>query len=136
MAMKATNTPAAIKSTRKEKVAHIRFSQDEFCAVEAAAERAGLSVSAFIRSLSLEGAGLRPFLTEADRAIIGLLARDMRAIGSNLNQVARAINAGRSVGASDVANVVADARAVANTVLVELADMTQRAATARRSRSG
>jgi hypothetical protein len=136
MAMKATNTPAAIKSTRKEKVAHIRLSQDEFCAVEAAAERTGLSVSAFIRSLSLEGAGLRPFLTEADRAIIGLLARDMRAIGSNLNQVARAINAGRSVGASDVANVVADARAVANTVVVELADMTQRAATARRSRSG
>ncbi|EHK53240.1 hypothetical protein MAXJ12_31077 [Mesorhizobium alhagi CCNWXJ12-2] len=117
-------------------MAHIRLSQDEFCAVEAAAERAGLSVSAFIRSLSLEGAGLRPFLTEADRAIIGLLARDMRAIGSNLNQVARAINAGRSVGASDVANVVADARAVANTVVVELADMTQRAATARRGRSG
>jgi hypothetical protein len=136
MAMKATNTPAAIKSTRKEKVAHIRLSQDEFCAVEAAAERAGLSVSAFIRSLSLEGAGLRPFLTEADRAIIGLLARDMRAIGSNLNQVARAINAGRSLGASDVANSVAAARAVANTVVVELADMTQRAATARRSRSG
>jgi hypothetical protein len=136
MAMKATNTSAAVKSTRKEKVAHIRLSQDEFCAVEAAAERAGLSVSAFIRSLSLEGAGLRPFLTEADRAIIGLLARDMRAIGSNLNQVARAINAGRSVGASDVANVVADARAVANTVVVELADMTQRAATARRGRSG
>ncbi|WP_040588735.1 plasmid mobilization protein [Allomesorhizobium alhagi] len=134
--MKATNTSAAVKSTRKEKVAHIRLSQDEFCAVEAAAERAGLSVSAFIRSLSLEGAGLRPFLTEADRAIIGLLARDMRAIGSNLNQVARAINAGRSVGASDVANVVADARAVANTVVVELADMTQRAATARRGRSG
>ena len=134
--MKATNTPAAIKSTRKEKVAHIRLSQDEFCAVEAAAERAGLSVSAFIRSLSLEGAGLRPFLTEADRAIIGLLARDMRAIGSNLNQVARAINAGRSLGASDVANSVAAARAVANTVVVELADMTQRAATARRSRSG
>jgi hypothetical protein len=136
MAMKATNTPAAIKSTRKEKVAHIRLSQDEFCAVEAAAERAGLSVSAFIRSLSLEGAGLRPFLTEADRAIIGLLARDMRAIGSNLNQVARAINAGRSLGASDVANSVAAARAVANTVVVELADMTQRAAIARRSRSG
>jgi hypothetical protein len=136
MAMKATNTPAAIKSTRKEKVAHIRLSQDEFCAVETAAERAGLSVSAFVRSLSLEGAGLRPFLTETDRAIIGLLARDMRAIGSNLNQVARAINAGRSVGASDVANVVADARAVANTVVVELADMTQRAATARRGRSG
>jgi hypothetical protein len=136
MAMHARNTPAAIKRTRKEKVAHIRFSQDEFRAVEAAAARAGLSVSAFVRSLSLEGAGLRPFLSEADRAIIGLLGRYMLAIGNNLNQVARAINAGRSVGTSDIAKAIADAQAVVNTVAVELADMTKRAAAARRGEAG
>lgn len=118
------------------KVAHIRFSQDQFCAVKAAAKSAGLSVSAFVRALSLEGAGLRPFLSEADRPIIDLLGKHLLAIGNNLNQVARAINAGRSVGTSDVAKAVADARAIANTVAVEFADMTKRAAATRRGRAG
>jgi hypothetical protein len=49
-------------SKRKDRVAHVRFSPAEFNALEAAASAAGMTVSAFVRSLSMEGAGVRPFL--------------------------------------------------------------------------
>lgn len=121
---------------RRVKVAHIRLSEDEFAAVEAAATDASMSVSAFVRSLSLEGAGAKPFLSPADRAIIQLLGQDMRAIGNYLNQLARALNAGRSVDGSHLAGPIADARAVATTVAAELSIMTKRAAAARRGETG
>ena len=113
-------------------MAHIRFSDDETAAVEGAAERAGLSVSAFLRSLSLEGAGVRPFMSRQDRAIIEMLVQDMRAVGGNLNQIARALNAGHSVMGSDLTGAIDDARAIATTVAAELASMTKRAGAARR----
>jgi hypothetical protein len=119
-------------SKRKDKVAHIRFSPAEFDALEAAASAAGMTVSAFVRSLSMEGAGVRPFLGEGDRVVLRLLAEGMRAIGGNLNQIARAINTGRVPVERDVAGSIKDAHVVATTVACELAEMTRRAAALRR----
>lgn len=130
--MTGLNVSRTRKVTRRIKVAHIRFSEDEFSAVEAAAATAGLSISAFLRSLSLEGAGMQPFLNPADREVMRLLGQDMRAVGYSLNQFARAMNAGRLVDASDLAGAVDDARAVAATVAAELAAMTKQAGSARR----
>ena len=119
-------------SKRKEKVAHIRFSPAEFEALEAAASEAGMTVSAFVRSLSMEGAGVRPFLGDVDRAILGLLADGMRAIGGNLNQIARAINTGMVPTEGDIAGSIKDAHSVATTLASELAEMTRRSAATRR----
>jgi hypothetical protein len=119
-------------SNRKEKVAHIRFSPAEFGALEAAAKATGMTVSAFVRSLSMEGAGLQPFLGPGDRAVLGLLADGMRAIGGNLNQIARAINTGKVPIESDVAGSIKDAHSVATALAAELAHMTRRSAAARR----
>ncbi len=125
-----------MKRTRREKVAHIRFSPEEFAALEVAAGRVGMTVSAFVRSLSLEGAGERPFFAEADQAILALLARDMRAIGNNLNRVARAINTGRVDIVPDVALNVTDAGAIVATVLSELRNMARSAGATRRGEAG
>ncbi len=119
-------------SKRKEKVAHIRFSPAEFNALEAAARAAGMTVSGFVRSLSMEGAGVRPFLGEGDRALLALLADGMRAIGGNLNQIARAINTGRTPVGNDVAGSIKDANSVATALASELVDMTRRKSAARR----
>ena len=119
-------------SKRKEKVAHIRFSPAEFEALEAAASEAGMTVSAFVRSLSMEGAGVRPFLGDGDRALLGLLADGMRAIGGNLNQIARAINTGMVPTEGDIAGSIKDAHSVATTLASELAEMTRRSAATRR----
>lgn len=120
------------QSKRKDKVAHIRFSATDFDALDAAASAAGLTVSAFVRSLAMEGAGVRPFLGEGDRAVLGLLADGMRAIGSNLNQIARAINSGDVPAANDMTGSIKDAHGVATTLAGELAAMTRRAAASRR----
>ncbi|TJW71815.1 MAG: plasmid mobilization relaxosome protein MobC [Mesorhizobium sp.] len=130
--MKAPNVSRPRWAARREKVAHIRFAEDEISAVETAAERAGLSVSAFIRSLSLEGAGVRPFMNREDRAVLEILIQDMRAVGGNLNQIARTLNGSRSVAGSDLKGAIDDARAIATTVAAELAAMTKRAGASRR----
>jgi len=119
-------------SKRKDRVAHIRLSPSEYDALEAAASSAGMTVSAFVRSLSMEGAGVRPFLGEGDRLVLGLLADGMRAIGGNLNQIARAINTGRVPTERDVAGSIKDAHGVATALAAELAEMTRRSAAARR----
>ena len=123
-------------SKRKEKVAHIRFSPAEFDALEAAARAAGMTVSGFVRSLSMEGAGVRPFLEEGDRLVLSLLADGMRAIGGNLNQIARAINTGRMPVGNDVASSIKDAHSVATALASELAGMTRRSASTRRGEGG
>ncbi len=123
-------------SKRKDRVAHIRFSPAEFEALEVAASAAGMTVSAFVRSLSMEGAGVRPFLGEADRAVLGLLADGMRAIGGNLNQIARAINTGRMAADGDVAGSIRDAHGVATALTAELGEMTRRSAAIRRGEDG
>jgi len=122
-------------SQRKDRVAHIRFSGAEFDALEAAASAAGMTVSAFVRSLSMEGAGVRPFLGEGDRAVLGLLADGMRAIGGNLNQIARAVNTGKAPAEKGIAGSIKDAQSVATALAAELADMTRRSASARRGKS-
>jgi len=123
-------------SKRKEKVAHIRFSPAEFDALEAAASAAGMTVSAFVRSLSMEGAGVRPFLGEADRLVLDLLSDGMRAIGGNLNQIARALNTGKLPTEADVAGSVKDAHGAATALAAELAEMTRRSAATRRGDGG
>lgn len=133
--MKAPNALRSRRAARREKVAHIRFAEDEISSVETAAEQAGLSVSAFIRSLSLEGAGVRPFMNGEDRAVLEMLIQDMRAVGGNLNQIARALNGSRSVAGSDLKGAIDDARAIATTVAAELAAMTKRAGAARRGKA-
>lgn len=114
---------------------HIRFSASEFDALEKAAKAAGVSLSAFVRSLSLEGAGVRPCFGEMDRAVLALLAESLWAIGKNLNQITRAINRGSIPAEENLASTVRDARVAATTVAAELVDMTRRAALARRGKA-
>lgn len=117
---------------RKDKVVHVRLSPTEFEALEQAAKAAGMTFSAFVRSLSLEGAGVAPFLTERDFAILDLLVEAMGSISDNLLRVARAINNGRTPAGEDVAGSIKDAHVVARAVASELAEMTRRSSAARR----
>jgi hypothetical protein len=79
----------------------------------------------------MEGAGVRPFLGEGDRLVLGLLADGMRALGGNLNQIARAINTGMMPTESDVTGSIKDAHSVATMLASELAEMTRRSAATR-----
>lgn len=110
----------------------VRVSGEEHVAIQAASEKAEMTVSAFFRSLLLEGAGVRPILTPDDRLIMVALLEEMRAIGVNLNQVARALNSGGTVGAGDLDDRLKDVQRVQAAVVSELRQMSRRAGQARR----
>jgi hypothetical protein len=118
---------------RKSRVVHARFSATDMARIEAVAARAGLTVSAFMRSLTLEGAGVRPFLTEEDRAVLGLLLCDLKAVGVNLNQLARAANR-RQAGQPEAERaVIAEGQRAVAALLLELRSFSARGG---RTRSG
>lgn len=117
---------------RKGRTVHVRVTDDEHAAIEAAAGAAGMTVSAFFRSLLLEGAGVQPMLTEDDRVIFAVLREDMRMIGVNLNQVARALNSGRAVHAGEITISIENVQRVQAAVMSELRQFARRQGQRRR----
>jgi hypothetical protein len=121
-----------LEPNRKGRMVHARVSADEYAAIEKAAKAADMTVSGFFRSLIIEGAGAQPFLTEEDRLVMALLLEDMRAIGVNLNQVARALNSGKGVHPSDVDINLGNVQRVQAAVMTELRSLAKRAGHKRR----
>ncbi|MCF6110330.1 MobC family plasmid mobilization relaxosome protein [Mesorhizobium muleiense] len=121
-----------LEPDRKGRMVHARVSADEYAAIEKAAKAADMTVSGFFRSLIIEGAGARPFLTEEERLVMALLLEDMRAIGVNLNQVARAVNSGKGVHPSDVDINLGNVQRVQAAVMTELRSLAKRAGHKRR----
>ncbi|EHS51858.1 mobilization protein [Rhizobium sp. PDO1-076] len=117
---------------RKGRLLNVRVSDAEHSAIEEAAKAAGISVSAFFRSLLLEGAGVRPILTADDRLIMAALLEDMRRIGINLNQVARSLNVGKGVHPSELDINLGNVQRVQAAVMSELRTFSRRAGHERR----
>lgn len=117
---------------RKNRLINVRVSDAEHQAIEEAAKAAGMSVSAFFRSLLLEGAGVRPILTAQERLIMAALLEDMRMIGINLNQVARALNAGKGVHPSELDINIGNVQRIQAAVMLELRALSRRTGHERR----
>jgi hypothetical protein len=109
-----------MRRERRDKVVHARFSKAEIARIEDAAETAGMTVSGFLRSLTLEGAGVRPFFSDADRAVLSLLLTDVKSVGVNLNQLARARNRGETGQSQEEKRVIDDIQRILTVVLFEL----------------
>jgi hypothetical protein len=82
-----------VKDARTKVIPPIRCTEAEQQAIKAGAERAGLSVGAFLRALALGDAGPRavrrpPIERKALARILGELGK----VGSNVNQLARGFN--------------------------------------------
>ena len=74
----------------------VRFTPEEFGQVTAAAKRAGFdSLGEFLRVRALgAGRGKRAKLPPMDRAELVRVLAELGKIGSNVNQIARAVNSG------------------------------------------
>lgn len=105
---------------RRDKVVHVRFNKTEIERIEHAAQAAGMTVSGFLRSLTLEGAGVRPFFTETDRGVLSLLLADIKALGINLNQLGRARNQGNVGRTHEEKQIIDDVQRVVAIALFEL----------------
>ncbi|NKL21107.1 plasmid mobilization protein [Rhizobium leguminosarum] len=123
---------ARIEPEKKDRTVHVRVTADEHAAIEKAAEGADKTVSNFFRSLLLEGAGVRPILTTDDRLVMAALLEDMRMIGINLNQVARALNSGRGVHPSELDINLENVQRIQAAVMSELRALSRRAGYRRR----
>jgi len=110
----------------------VRLSDAEYLAVQEAAETAGMTASAFFRSLTLEGAGVRPIFNDDDRTILSILHEDMRKIGVNLNQVARSLNAGRVVDPEEIKIALRNVERITDATRQELRHASVRAGNSRR----
>jgi hypothetical protein len=109
----------SVRTSRRDRVVHFRLSASDCVAIEGAAGAAGLTVSAFMRSLVLEGAGVHPFLAEEDKLILGWLHNDLRAVGINLNQIARRLNGGSAAG-GELGDLLGDLQGLVGAVALEL----------------
>lgn len=111
---------------------NFRLNPADYSAVQEAAAKAGMTVSAFFRSLTLEGAGVRPVFNDEDRTILSILHEDMRKIGVNLNQVARSLNAGRVVDPEEIKIALRNVERIADATRQELRRASVRAGNSRR----
>ena len=89
---------------QRGKIVASRCSDEEFNAIAAKADKAGLSNGAFMRAAALGDAGPRAQRRPpADHKVLRQLLGEIGRIGNNINQLARATNSGDKVSRSDIA---------------------------------
>ena len=116
-----TDAPAAPPAVRKRSgsqkrrrrhAVNVTYDDDEFLQVQEKANAAGLSLASFLRAGSLGTPGPRarrspPLNAEALARATGAVNK----VGSNLNQIARVLNAARAVAATEILAAAAEAQA-------------------------
>ena len=89
---------AGSNKRRRGKILPVRCLDEEFNAIVAKADRAGLSAGAFLRSAGLGDAGPRAQRRPpADHVALRQLLGHVGRIGNNVNQIAKALNSGEKV---------------------------------------
>jgi hypothetical protein len=89
--------------TRLETTLGVRLSRAERDALTLEAARRGMSASELARAILREAAGYGPQFEGEERAAVAALASQVRSVGVNLNQAARAMNGGRVPPNEDLA---------------------------------
>jgi len=120
----ATASTARLLKERKERVVHARLAASEWTAALNAAGRAGMTLSAFVRSLILDGAEVLPFLIDEERAVFRFLHHDLTAIAINLNALVRQSTQGNV--SSDIADVLRELQPIVAGLALELRRLTIR----------
>ena len=113
-------TRSGSQRRQRSQLAGMACTPDERAQLEAAAEKAGMSVSAFMRHQCFGTPGPRAVRRPpVERAALAQLLAQLGKCGSNLNQIARALNSGGEPR-GDIASAVADIEAAARAILQEL----------------
>ena len=88
-------TRSGSQRRQRSKLAGMACTLEEHALLEAAAERAGMSVSAFMRHQCLGSAGPRAARRPPiERVMLAQMLGHLGRCGSNVNQIARALNTG------------------------------------------
>lgn len=113
---KRTGPHSETRERKKRKT--IRFLDDEYAAVEAKAEASGLSFGAYLRACVLGDAGPRAQRSPSiDRELAAQAIAELNKAGSNLNQIAHAVNMQKWPGTSHVTEACDVVKAAALQIL-------------------
>ena len=106
-------TRSGSQTRQRQKRPSMACTDAERAQLEAAAERAGMTLSAYMRHQCLGDAGPRAVRRPpVERAALAQLLGQLGKVGSNLNQIARALNTDRQV-LHDINGTVAEVREAA-----------------------
>lgn len=93
--IKRQQQEAMAKRTSRQKVVHVRLSEAEFLALEAFCADVNLTVSEVLRRLVRQAGGLGLAFEGDLKQTVLAHAEELRRVGVNLNQIARALNGKR-----------------------------------------
>ena len=99
----------------------VRLSSDEKAAVEAAADRAGLTAGSYVRDTILGAPAPRQVRRPpVERRELARILGELGKIGGNLNQLARAVNSGTDVDTTEIDAALASLPEVKDAILKAL----------------
>lgn len=104
----------------------IRISDSDLADIDQLAKKTGEKRSAFCREILRQATGKTVFLSQEDKAIFALLHEDMRKIGINVNQIARRLNAGKTVHPTEVIIALKNVLTVFDNLSLELVELKSR----------
>jgi hypothetical protein len=103
---------------RRVKSLQIALTPEEFIVVRERAAEAGFSPSSYGRAVLLGSPGPRARRSPPLNAeLLAHAVAQLNKAGSNLNQIARVLNAGRAVGSKEAVDALADTRAAVVRIL-------------------
>jgi len=114
--MSASSPKSRFSGSDKRQRAHVvgvRMLPDERTRLQAKASEAGLSLGSFLRSCALGDTGPRARRSPTVNAeLVAIAMAKLNQAGNNLNQIAHALNAARTVHARDIVDAVSELRSV------------------------
>lgn len=91
----------------------VRFLDDERAIAKARAAEAGLSLASYLRAAGIGDPGIRAQRAPTVNAeAIAHATAALNKVGSNLNQIARVLNAGQAAGSAETLQAVAEVREI------------------------
>jgi hypothetical protein len=106
---------------RRTRQSLVRWTDEEFNAIAAKADKAGLAVAAFMRAAALGDAGPRAQRRPpADHVALRKILGDIGRIGNNLNQITRALNARQQLRLPELKKVLLACLAIRDAIFEAL----------------
>lgn len=104
----------------------IRISNSDLADIDQLAKKTGKKRSEYCREILKQATGKAIFLSREDKAIFALLHEDMRKIGINVNQIARRLNAGKTVHPTEVTITLKNVLVAFENLSTELVELKSR----------
>ncbi len=114
-------TGQASKKQPKNRIANFRVTPDEYLQIETNAERKALTFGSYLRTCALETPTTRTMRRPVvEKIILSKLVAELGRSGSNLNQIARAMNSGETVIIDAIQSALAEHRQILAAVIETL----------------